>query len=151
LARWSLQYPGRELLYIGFAVMLALAFGATSKEVGYMTAMANLLGAIAFYPGALLGMKKVNQKRVVLISGGGLGRLSILFMGAIPWFIKDPKLAILFIIILNASKSFWGNLGNPSWTSIVADIVPNSLRGRYFSKRNFAMGVAAFTRRSSGG
>jgi MFS family permease len=123
--------------------MLALAFGATSKEVGYMTAMANLLGAIAFYPGALLGMKKVNQKRVVLISGGGLGRLSILFMGAIPWFIKDPKLAILFIIILNASKSFWGNLGNPSWTSIVADIVPNSLRGRYFSKRNFAMGVAA--------
>lgn len=132
-----------ENFFIGFAVMFALAYGATSTQIGYLTAVANLLGAAAFYPGALLGKKRERQKLIVIASGGGLGRLSVLLMALIPWLTPDPAVAVILIIILNASKSFWGNLGNPSWTSIVADIVPSHYRGRYFSSRNFAMGVAA--------
>jgi MFS family permease len=36
-----------------------------------------------------------------------------------------------------------GNLANPAWTSLVADLVPESMRGRYLGSRNMASGVAA--------
>lgn len=132
-----------ENFYIGFAVMFALAYGATSTKVGSITAIANLFAMIAFYPGAFIGRRKSFQKTVVLLFGGGLGRISILLMALIPLLTNNPGQAILLIIIFNASKSFWSSLSNPAWTAITADIVPNRYRGRYFSGRNFVMIAAA--------
>ena len=132
-----------ENFFIGFAILFALAYGATSAQIGIITAAGNLLGAAAFYPGALLGRRREGRKRLVLIAGGGFGRFSVLLMAAIPFLTDDPFTAILLIALLNASKAFWSNLSNPAWTAIVADIVPDTFRGRYFSSRNFAMGAAA--------
>jgi MFS family permease len=132
-----------ENFFIGFVVLFALAYGATSSQVGFITAAGNLLGAIALYPGAVLGRNRKSRKKLVLLSGGGLSRFSILLLAAVPFLTRNPFTAILLITLLNASKAFWGNLGNPAWTAIVADIVPDTFRGRYFTSRNFAMGAAA--------
>ncbi len=132
-----------ENFFTGFVVLFALAWNATSSQIGLITAAGNLLGAAAFYPGAYFSRHKSKQMKLVLVTGGGLSRACMLLMALIPFFTGSPFIAILLIIILNAGRSFWGNFGNPAWTSIVADIVPDHLRGRYFSIRNLAMGAAA--------
>jgi MFS family permease len=131
-----------ENFYLSFVPLFALAFGATSGQVGWLTAVANLAGAVAFFPGARLA-ERGPRKRVVLWSGGGIARLMLLGMALLPLFSSQGWLLIWLLIGLNGLRAFMSNLANPAWTSIVADLVPDHIRGRYFSSRNMAMGVAA--------
>lgn len=132
-----------ENFYLGFMTLFALAYGATNGQVGAMTAVANLLGALALFPGARLVERAGQRKSVVVWSGGGVARLVLLLLAMVPFVIIQPALAITTIIILNGVRAFMGNLANPGWTSLVADLVPDVMRGRYFGSRNMAMGVAA--------
>ena len=86
---------------------------------------------------------QVNARGVVVWSGGGFGRLALLGLAFMPVFITEPLIAIVAIIIMDGLRSFMSNLANPGWTSMVADLVPESMRGRFFSSRNTAMGLAA--------
>ncbi|WP_419571912.1 aminotransferase class III-fold pyridoxal phosphate-dependent enzyme [Rheinheimera sp.] len=72
-----------------------------------------------------------------------LGRL---LLAMVPFVIIQPAMAIAAIIVLNGLRAFMSNLANPGWTSLVADLVPDAMRGRYFGSRNMAMGVAANVR-----
>ncbi len=132
-----------ENFYLGFVTLFILAYGATNGQVGTMTAVANLLGALALFPGARLVEWAGQRKSVVVWSGGGVARLVLLLLAMVPFVIVQPVIAIAAIIILNGLRAFMGNLANPGWTSLVADLVPNAMRGRYFGSRNMAMGLAA--------
>jgi MFS family permease len=132
-----------EHFFLGFIPLYALAFGATNGQVGWLTALANLMGALALFPGARLIERIGRRKPVVLWSAGGLARLALLALALIPLFTRRPEWAIVLIILWEAIRAFAANLGNPAWTSMVADLVPDSFRGRYFSSRNIAMGTAA--------
>ena len=132
-----------ENFYLGFVTLFVLAYGATNGQVGTMTAVANLLGALALFPGARLVEWVGKRKPVVVWSGGGVSRVLLLLLAMMPFVITQPVLAITTIIILNGLRAFMGNLANPGWTALVADLVPDSIRGRYFGSRNMAMGVAA--------
>lgn len=131
-----------ENFYLSFIPLFALAFGATNGQVGWLTAVANLAGAVAFFPGARLA-ERGPRKPVVLWSGGGIARLMLLGMALLPLVSSQGWLLIWLLIGLNGVRAFMSNLANPAWTSIVADLVPDHVRGRYFSDRNMAMGVAA--------
>ncbi len=132
-----------DSFYISFVPLFALAFGATNGQIGWLTAVANLLGALAFLPGARLVERVGKRNPVVIWTGGTVMRLTLLVFALFPFFVEQPQVAIILIIILEGIRSFAGNLGNPAWTALVADLVPDNLRGRYFGGRNFAMGLAA--------
>ena len=132
-----------ENFYLGFVTLYALAYGATNGQVGTITAVANLMGALALFPGARLVERVGQRKSVVVWSGGGVARLLLLLLAMMPFVITQPLWAITAIIVLNGLRAFMGNLANPGWTSMVADLVPNAIRGRYFGSRNTAMGIAA--------
>ena len=132
-----------ENFYLGFVTLFVLSYGASNGQVGTMTAVANLLGALALFPGAQLVERAGQRKSVVVWSGGGVSRIVLLLLAIVPFVIVQPTLAIGIIIILNGLRAFMGNLANPGWTSLVADLVPNAMRGRYFGSRNTAMGIAA--------
>lgn len=132
-----------ENFHLGFVVLFVLAFGATNGQVGTMTAVANLLGAAALFPGARLIERIGNRKMFVVWSGGWGARLLLLLLAIIPFLILQPTVAIIAIIVVNGLRAFMSNLANPGWTSLVADLVPDAMRGRYFSGRNMAMGLAA--------
>ena len=132
-----------ENFYLGFVTLFALAYGATNGQVGTITAVANLMGAVALFPGARLVERVGQRKSVVVWSGGGIARLLLLLLAIMPFVIFQPALAIAAIITLNGLRAFMGNLANPGWTSLVADLGPDAIRGRYFGNRNMAMGVAA--------
>ena len=131
-----------EAFYLTYIPLFALAYGATNEQVGWITALGSLLGAIALFPGARLMEKTGQRKRIVLWSGGGIGRLALLLLAMVPLLQMPPAAAIVAIASLNGLRAFMGNFGNPAWTSLVADIVPDFMRGRYFSTRNLTMGLA---------
>lgn len=132
-----------ENFYVGFVTLFALAYGATNGQVGLVTAVANLMGALSLFPGARLVERLGQRKPLVVWSIGGIGRVVLLVLAIFPFILSQPGPAIVTIILLNGLRAFMGNLGNPAWTAIVADLVPDFMRGRYFGSRNMAMGLAA--------
>lgn len=132
-----------ENFFLTFMPLYALAYGASNGQVGWLTAIANLLGALALFPGARAVDRVGRRKPIVIWTGGGLGRLMLLLLALLPLFTTNPGLGIWSIVILNGLRALLGNFGNPAWTALVADLVPGFMRGRYFSSRNIAMGIAA--------
>lgn len=132
-----------ENFYLGYVTLFALAFGASNGQVGIVTAAANFLGALALFPGARLTERVGRRQPVILWTAGGLGRLVLLALAAIPFLTNQPAVAIVLIIVFNGLRSFLGSLANPAWTAMVADLVPDFMRGNYFGRRNIAMGLAA--------
>ena len=129
--------------YINFVPLFALAYGASNAAIGLMTAITNLLGTVALFPGAKMLETLGKRKALVVGSGGGIGRLALIVLVLLPFVVRDPALAIAIIIGVSALRSFMGNFGNPAWTSMTADLVPPALRGRYFTARNQIIGIAA--------
>jgi MFS family permease len=132
-----------ENFYLGYVALFALAYGATNSQVGALAAVANLLGMLSLFPGARLIERTGKRKKVVVWSAGVFGRLALLGLAMIPILVSQPAVAIVAIIVVDGLRSNMANLANPGWTSLVADLVPESMRGRFFSSRNMAMGVAA--------
>lgn len=129
--------------YLGFVPLFALAFGATSAQVGWLASVANFSGAISLFPGARLIENVGRRKPIVVISGGWLARIMLLFLALIPMLTGQPEVAIVLIILCGGARAFAANLANPAWTELAADLVPLGQRGRYFGSRNIAMGIAA--------
>lgn len=131
-----------EAFYLAYIPLFALAYGANNEQVGWITAVGNLAGALALFPGARLMERTGKRKSLVLWSGGGIARVALLLLAFIPLLGLPPVVAIVAIASLNAVRAFMANFANPAWTAMVADIVPDMMRGRYFSSRNLSMGIA---------
>jgi len=131
-----------EAFYLAYIPLFAVAYGATNEQVGWITALGNLLGALALFPGARMMEKTGHRKWLVVWGGGGVARMMVFLLALLPLFALPPTLAIMAIASLNGIRAFAANFSNPAWTSLVADIVPEFMRGRYFSTRNLTMGIA---------
>jgi MFS family permease len=118
-----------------------LALGAAPSQIGLMNSLANLSAALFLLPSAALVERWGHRKQITVITGGGAGRLMLLLMALAPLIFAGPA-AVYAVIALVVARSILGNMGLPAWTSLTADIVPLSWRGRYFSSRNIALGVA---------
>jgi MFS family permease len=130
-----------EAFFLTYIPLFALAYGATNEQIGWITAIGNLMGAIALFPGARMMEATGQRKNLVVWTGGGIARFALFFLALIPLFQMPPTVAILAITSLNGLRAFMSNFANPAWTALVADLVPNFMRGRYFSLRSFTMGI----------
>ena len=130
-----------EAFYLAYIPLFALAYGATNEQIGWITAIGNLLGALALFPGARAMEHTGKRKDLVVWTGGFTARVAILLLAFIPLLQMPASIAILAITSLNGVRAFMSNFANPAWTALVADLVPNFMRGRYFSTRSFTMGI----------
>ena len=130
-------------LYLGFIVLYALVYGASTSQLGLLAAIQNLLGAVSLFPGARAADAARHRKPLVTWTVGGLARIALLALALVPWMTSVPATAIWLIIALNGVRSFMSNFGNPAWTVLVGDLVPPSLRARYFGNRNLMIMLAA--------
>lgn len=140
-----------ESFYLAFIPLFALAYGATNQQVGWITAIGNLAGAAALFPGARLIETIGHRKETVVWSGGGMARLMVLLLALLPLLTLPPPIAVLAIAAINGARAFSANFANPAWTALVAEIVPDFMRGRYFSMRNLTMGLATLLCSSAAG
>jgi len=130
-----------DSIVVAYLSLFVLMLGATRAQIGLMSALSSLSAALLLLPGATLVERRGRRKHIVVLSGGGVARLALLLLALVPLFFAGPT-AVYVAIALAILRSAFANLGVPAWVSLIADIVPLSWRGRYFSSRNIAMGVA---------
>ena len=130
-----------DVIWLQYFSLYAVALGASVGVVGVLAAISNLVAALALWPGAVLAERTRRYKLLVLISAGGPGRLALLTLAVIPW-IATGNTALTVLAMATVARSLPGNLAMPAWSAFAAEFVPEGMRGRYFSSRNFARQVA---------
>ena len=100
----------------------------------YLSAIPPLAGLIQLFSAYWL-QSNMNLRKPFTILTANISRFAWLFIAFIPFIFPETKAITLFFlayIIINLSMAMAGN----SWISWMADAIPDSLRGRYFSRRN---------------
>ncbi|MBU0953295.1 MAG: MFS transporter [Nanoarchaeota archaeon] len=118
---------------------LALARGATGYQIGLLTMVQSLASVLAQLPGAKLVDTFRSRKAIWLIGTAGqrLFWIPLILVAFLP--LPEP---ITIILIASGCAQFMTMLKTPAWTSLVADLVPLKIRGRYFGHRNTISGIA---------
>ena len=124
-----------------YLTLYLLAMGASNTDIGIMVALASITATIILIPGASMADKSGKRKSIILIAGGGIGRIGLLVLALIPLFAKGST-AVYIAIALKIIMDGASNFGLPAWVSMTADVVPLTWRGRYFGSRNLIMGFA---------
>jgi MFS family permease len=130
-----------DSVVVTYLPVFLLALGGTPAQIGLMNSLASLSAALFLLPSAALVERWGHRKQITVFTGGGAGRLMLLMMALAP-LLFSGQAAIYAVISLVVARSILGNMGLPAWTSLTADIVPLSWRGRYFSSRNIALSAA---------
>lgn len=117
-----------------------LYLGASSAQVGFalaIPAFANLIQLLVAYY-----MQKINNRKLYWIGFGAFHRIVWVLTGLIPLFLPQQYWVATFIWMF--LLSFIGaSAGGVIWSSLIADMVPAQLRGRYFGIRNTIHGAIA--------
>ena len=120
--------------------LFALAAVASAGSIGILAAAGNLVSIAGFLGGAGIAYRLRQRKPFILATGGGASRLLFLLLAASPLMACHGLMLVTLIIAINALRLMLGNLANPPWTAMAADLVPPEARGRYFASRNAGHG-----------
>ena len=111
----------------------ALAMNASTTQIGFLTGIPSIAMVLTQLVSPILVEKTGNRKRLLLLAAffHTLMWLPILL---IPYIFHSYQVwwLIAFITLLTALDF----LGNAPWNSMMADIVPVEVRGRYFAERS---------------
>lgn len=122
-----------QLLGGPFLTGYLLYLGASSQQIGIVLAipsMANMLQIV----GALL-IQRFSNRKLAFTLLCGIHRILWVSTGLVPlWFPESFSVAAYIVI---CAAGFVGQaIGSVYWTSLIADMVPARVRGRYFGIRN---------------
>jgi MFS family permease/SepF-like predicted cell division protein (DUF552 family) len=113
-----------------------LSIGASNGQIGLTSSIKNLANVFAQLPGAEL-TSYMSRKKIWVLSSI-MTRLFWIPIILIPLFFPNP---VIYVIALFALASFFLTLKSPAWSSMMGDIVPMSIRGNFFGRRNMIMGI----------
>lgn len=123
-----------------FITPYALSLQISDTQIGIMSSALGIISPIGQMLGSNL-MKKYSRRSLIL-KGVSLQFMMwplIILLGFFAlnsWYVSFLP---IFLICFYCLYSFFGSITNPSWFSLMGDIVPEDHRGRYFSKRNLSI------------
>jgi len=110
----------------------AVALGADNVYIGLLASVPLVLWTLAQIPAARAVDRKGSRKRITMVSLL-LSRIMLVPIALIPvLFIQN---ALLFLIVFVSLSTFFAAFSNPAWASWMADVVPESIRGKFFGRR----------------
>lgn len=120
----------------------ALYLGATPLTIGLLGALP-LASQVLQLPGAWLTQSF--GPKAVAVATIGASRLIWLPMTALPFvtLLAETKLHLFVVVV--AVAGVLGVLGNNAWMAWMGDLVPGSVRGRFFSRRTIYITLAGTT------
>lgn len=120
---------------------LMLHAGATPRQLAAVVSIPMLMQVLNPVTSWLVA--SLSSRKQFMIVAGLLGRMIWLVPVLLPLFAVDPaRVPAILIGVVCFSSFFQSGLG-PAWASMMADVVPDASRGRYFGLRNGCMGMVA--------
>ncbi|MNI02859.1 Major Facilitator Superfamily protein [compost metagenome] len=129
-----------QLLGGPFLTGYLLLLGATSSEIGFVLAITTLVNIVQIY--AAVVMQKVTNRRLMLVIFGSLHRFLWTSVGLIPFLFAKEWWVLVYIILFTVAH-ICNAVTAVVWTSIMSDMVPAGVRGRYLGIRNTIHGAVA--------
>jgi MFS family permease len=150
ISTWEGSFASFHGALIGgvFVTGFVLDLGAQNIHLAILTAIITLAGFAQLLSAWYLQYLPARKPFTIITSN--ISRFSWLLIALVPFlFIKSNAMLIFFIIylVLNMTMAMAGN----SWTSWMADTVPKSLYGRYFSRRTMICTIVAGVSGLTGG
>ncbi|MFC1746979.1 MFS transporter [Candidatus Neomarinimicrobiota bacterium] len=125
-----------------FLTILALSFGAMPIHLGILAAIPHMTQIFALI-GAYLVEVTGNRRRVVLVAASISRGLWLLV--PLLYIYYSPRQAVILLIWLAFASSCLEVLGTNAWTTWMADLIPDTIRGRYFGFRHGVLAAANIT------
>lgn len=125
-------YSAMAGLTQNYITPFALALKATTSQIGLLASVPNFIMALSQLAAPNLSEKAGSRKGLILpmVFMHALMWLPILL---IPYVFPEPK--VWWLIGFITLSGVLGSIANPAWGSMMADLVPEDVRGRYFSFR----------------
>ncbi len=128
-----------------YVIPFALALKATTAQVGLLSSIPSLTMALSQLAAPRLTERAGSRKRFIL---------AVVLIHALMWVpillvpYVFPGNKVLWLIAFATLSTVFGAMANPAWGSMMADLVPENKRGRYFGLRgricDFVMLVVSF-------
>ncbi|MBN8548151.1 MAG: MFS transporter [Deltaproteobacteria bacterium] len=136
---WACMVGAGETYLNIFGIFLK----ATSVQLGLLATLPQFLGAISQMVG-VWAMSFFASRRHIITRFVTLNAFVWVPVALLP-FIFEKGASTVWILIALASLYFvTSNFTNPIWNSLIGDLVPAHIRGRYFGYRNRLLGFSTF-------
>lgn len=115
-----------------YVTPFALELKATTFQIGLLTSVPNITMALSqlFTPNLTV---RIGSRKGMTLMAMLIDALMWLPIMLIPFIFKQQ--AVWFLIIFFSIRVVGGSLGSPAWSSMMADLVPEGVRGRFFGWR----------------
>ena len=141
---------GMWAIYDGFTAaflaLFALFLGASNLQIGILAAIPYLATIIAEIPGAKL-VEYFTRKSISIAAVTTRAFWFPLMLAPL----ISSEYSVIFVLVLIFLIKFFDVLSDPAWTSWIADTIPANIRGAYFGKRFFIIGICAASATLLGG
>jgi MFS family permease len=133
-------YASMQGLTQNYTTPYALAMNASTTQIGFLAGIPALVMLFTQLVSPILVERIGSRKRLILLAVffNGLMWLPILL---IPYLFHSYQ--VWWLIAFLAMCTAFDALCNAPWNSMMADLVPEQVRGRYFSSRNRINGLVA--------
>lgn len=121
-----------------FLTALALSLGAQPWHLGLLAAAPHLTQIFQLI-GAYL-VEATGRRKLIAVLGAGISRL-LWFCIPLIYLIHPPQTAVAWLLAVIIASSSLGLMAGNAWTTWMADLIPESLLGRYFGSRHSVMAV----------
>jgi MFS family permease len=118
----------------------ALALKATTAEIGLLTSIPSLMMAMSQLAAPTL-VSRAGSRKAMILPAVALHAVLWLPIFLVPFLMPTQK--VWWLIGLVAASTVAGAIANPAWGSMMADLVPQRIRGRYFSSRGRIANIVA--------
>ncbi|HMF31368.1 MAG TPA: MFS transporter [Candidatus Lokiarchaeia archaeon] len=125
-----------------YVVPYALALNASTFEVGILSSLSGLLSPLGQIWGSHLMASR--SRRGVAVAGALFQAITWGAIISLAVFYENALLVPILPLLLIAAYALYiiiGAVSSPPWFSLMGDIVPPDMRGRYFAKRNIVLNI----------
>ncbi len=124
-----------------FMTPFALGFGASKFHISLLNAFPGLFGNLMQVPASYL-VERTGRRKSLIILSGVMTRVAWALVILLP-FLTRQIAGVYALLALMIVVSAVGAVVTPAWTSLVSDLIPRQVRGRFFSARNILMSIGA--------
>lgn len=122
----------------------AYAINASNVQIGFLSGIPSLLSPLSQITGSRF-MERYPRKRIIMISVAlqALTWLPMIILGLL--FMKGvfTNYLPITLVVFYSLYAALGAIAGPAWFSLLGDIVPEKIRGKYFGRRNKICGAIA--------